>query len=697
MIQVESFPPQVAAQGPIPQYPASHFAPAYLGNGLIGIRPNPNPLIQAKTVAAGFVYSHPSGRFETYSPAPYPLGLDVRLGGSSLLRDTDRVKVLAQSLNMKNGELTTSLEFATSQEIVLDIEVVQFLSRSVPSVLCQEVRIAASADARVELRPQIMLTGIPGKSSVAVVPRALVDEAVAVESDRGSKVGAALFIPAGEGLTRQQPGIFELDLRRREARQFRIIAAMVTSAYDRAPELEAIRLASWGGMLGFDELRRRNREVWDELWQSRVKISGDDAAQRALDAAFFYLHSSANASALTGVPPFGLSQWSDYFGHVFWDMDHWIMPAVLPADPDAARAMVDFRFRGLDSARRRAALFGYRGAMFPWEAGVDGSDVTPAQASTGWAEQHNIPEVAVSAWEYYSATGDAIFLRDEGWPLLRDIGDWIASRGVFTARGYEILHVMGHNENVNGVDDDSHLNLLCKMALDAAVRASRILDIAAPPAWDKAAKAMYIPVDERKGVILPFSPETLTLRFEGRIDRDQAVANAPTAGGYTINSTQILFFHDPPIAPELYRRTWEYEETLRSVRSPEPSLPASARAPGFTTPPLAAMSAFFGDRRKALDLSHLAMTEYALEPYLISKEYRPYRDGNYLMNQASLLMAAMYGFTGLRISDGDWKKYPATLPSTWTRIEIDRLWIRGKPYRVVAEQGKLASLTPLAN
>jgi len=79
---------------------------------------------------------------------------------------------------------------------------------------------------------------------------------------------------------------------------------------------------------------------------------------------------------------------------------------------------------------------------------------------------------------------------------------------------------------------------------------------------------------------------------------------------------------------------------------------------------------------------------------LISKEYRPYNDGNYLMNQASLLMAAMYGFTGLRISEGDWRKYPATLPAGWTRIEIDRVWIGGKQFRMAAEQGKLASPIP---
>jgi trehalose/maltose hydrolase-like predicted phosphorylase len=102
----------------------------------------------------------------------------------------------------------------------------------------------------------------------------------------------------------------------------------------------------------------------------------------------------------------------------------------------------------------------------------------------------------------------------------------------------------------------------------------------------------------------------------------------------------------------------------------------------------------FGDRKKAAEVFHLA-TEYQVAPFLLSKEYRPFLDGNYLMNQASLLMAAMYGFTGLRISEGDWRTHPVSLPEGWTRIEIQRIWIHGKPFHLVAEQGKTAVFTPI--
>src|SRR5437879_3397609 len=62
------------------------FDPAYLSNGLIGIRPGPNPLARALTCASGFVFAHHAHRVETLSPAPYPLETDICVKGLSLLK-----------------------------------------------------------------------------------------------------------------------------------------------------------------------------------------------------------------------------------------------------------------------------------------------------------------------------------------------------------------------------------------------------------------------------------------------------------------------------------------------------------------------------------------------------------------------------------------------------------------------------------
>jgi trehalose/maltose hydrolase-like predicted phosphorylase len=503
-----------------------------------------------------------------------------------------------------------------------------------------------------------------------------------------------VLIPQGNGIQRKSNGVYVVNLKRSVPEIFRSIAAVVTSAYHPDPELEAIRVASWGDMLGFDELRSQNAKAWHELWKSRVVIDGDDESQTALDAAFFYLHSSAHAALTTGVPPFGTSQWSDYAGHVFWDMDSWDLPAVVPADPAAARAMVLYRAHGLKAAMQKAASFGFQGAMYPWEAGLDGSEVTPSEAATGWAEQHIVLDVAVGAWEYYQATGDIETLRQAVWPIEREVAEWITHRGEFTSRGYEIGHVMGHNEWVANATNDSMVNLLCRMALRDAIEAAHDAGITPPAEWARVEKAIYLPLDPVRHVIQPFSQDVPLLYFNEPLDRYEQVDIQEHPEAYTLNNLQVLVFHDPPIPEPLYRSTWAYEETLRLKRIPSPSVPGSVRSPGFSIPPLAACAAMFGDRQKAAELFHLAATEYVTGPFMISKEYRPYHDGDYVTNQASLLLAAVYGFTGLRISSGDWRKHPVSLPAGWKRIEIERIWMHGKAYHLVAEQGKTLVLQP---
>jgi protein-glucosylgalactosylhydroxylysine glucosidase len=690
--------PYVAIRQPnVPGAPRDHFARAYLGDGLLGIRPNPNPLSQSETVAAGYVFSSPIGGFEMAAPAPYPLGVDIRAGGSSLLSDAAEVKVERQTLDLEHAELVTEMTFTSGSGLQLTLQVTQFAARTVPSLLCEEIEITPSQDGAVEIIPQIQREGVPGTVYREKAPGGK-NEAplvLGIESDRHSRLGEAVVVVPSDGLAREPGGVFQLTLRRGNTTTFRTIAAIVTSAYDSQPDLEAIRVASWGAMLGWNELRARNRAAWKELWKGRIVVDGDPPAQRALDSAFFYLHSSAHRDLLTGVPPFGMSQWSDYAGHIFWDMDSWDLPAVVAADPEAARAMVLYRARGLPAAERKAASFGMQGAMYPWEAGVDGSEQTPSEAETGWAEQHIVPDVAVAAWEYYEATGDKQTLRQAVWPILREVADWVSHRGTFTARGYEIPNVMGHNEWVANISNDSMVNLLCRMAVGDALEAAVALGETPPPEWRRIEKAIYIPEDALRKVVEPFSQDGPLLYFNEPANRYEEVNLREHPEAYTLNNTQVLVFHDPPIAPTLYRNTWAYEESLRAKREPSPSVPGSLRSPGFSIPPLAACAAMFGERNEAAELFRLAATEYVTGPFDIPKEYRPYYDGAYVTNNASLLLAAMYGFTGMRIAEGDWRRYPVSLPTGWKRIEIERIWIRGTPWHVVAEQGKPLTLSPI--
>jgi trehalose/maltose hydrolase-like predicted phosphorylase len=402
-------------------------------------------------------------------------------------------------------------------------------------------------------------------------------------------------------------------------------------------------------------------------------VYGDPRSQRALDTAFFYLMSNSHPSSMTGVAPFGFSQYDAYSGRVFWDMDSFMVPPLIVLAPKTARVMLEYRARTLGEAAKRARLFGYQGAMYPWEAGINGAAAGPTAAHTEWAEQHITPDIAVAFWEYQQATGDEDFLRRSCWPVLQSIAQWIASRGGFTKRGFEIRNLMGVDEAVNNVSNSSHMNLACRMSMRAAIATASKVGADAPADWRRIAETLVIPTDPITGVVLPY---------------DGAVSGPR----YSTDMLPFIFLHELPVSTEQFRKTFLFEQDIKKKIPSTPSVACSVEAVGFSCPPVAATVAYLGDRQKAAELFRTSWEAYFVEPFGLTKEYRKYKDGNLMTNHGSLLMSVIFGFTGLRISDGDWRQYPASLPEGWQRIETDRVWIKGKPMRLIAENGKYAHL-----
>jgi protein-glucosylgalactosylhydroxylysine glucosidase len=636
--------------GIIPSCPEDWFASAYLGNGFIGVRPGPNPLLNAKTVVGGFVAAYHDGSmpFECYALAPYPLETDILASGMSMLANPQRVTVDSQTIDMSTGELLTTMVYRPTHGVDIHVEVMQFASRTTPSLLCQEIVLSSSTHVEAEIR-------LKDKSGL---------------HHSRNTLGIALTTPSQQ----------KFDLGNNTKHRFHVTAAMVCEFYHPEPRMQALRLAGWAKMLGFKKLREQNRAAWSDLWKGRVKVLGDPDAQRALDVAFFYMHSSAHPACRTGIPPFGLSQYKDYEGHVFWDMDHWVLHAVLPISPPAAKAMLEFRSLGLPNAQNLASLYGLDGAQFPLQQGSNLSEVTIPSSPTGWGMIFTPPVVALAFWEYVMATDDREYLRQSAWPVIREVAKWIESRGEFTFQGFEIRDVIGIDD-VGVQDNNSFNNVLCRMVMQAAIESAKRLGLDVPAIWERIRDSIVVAKDKGGTVVLRSSPA------------DPSHTGEPV---YAPGMLQMLFWHDPSeygaITEELLRATYEHEEDVRRELPAHYSNPVSEKAPGFTAPPFAVCAAFYGDRKKAAEIFRYAWERYWVEPYGVSREYQNYHDGEYLMNHASLLQAAIFGFTGLRIRDGDWAKYPASLPAGWERIEIERIWVRGKPMRLIAEQGKKAEL-----
>ena len=113
---------------------------------------------------------------------------------------------------------------------------------------------------------------------------------------------------------------------------------------------------------------------------------------------------------------------------------------------------------------------------------------------------------------------------------------------------------------------------------------------------------------------------------------------------------------------------------------------------GFAEAAISATAAFLGEKRRALELFHQSWRNVWLEPFGMIREGPSQDYGCFLTNYGSLLQTVMLGFTGLRVSAGDWRKYPASLPASWSRIEIDRIFVRGEAKKLIATDGAPAML-----
>ena len=117
-------------------------------------------------------------------------------------------------------------------------------------------------------------------------------------------------------------------------------------------------------------------------------------------------------------------------------------------------------------------------------------------------------------------------------------------------------------------------------------------------------------------------------------------------------------------------------------------------------------AAYVGDRRLASQLLDEGYAQFCVGRFDQTLEYRPDvfpdqpRAGPFFANLGGFLISLLTGFSGLQPTAGEvqtWAKRPVILPEPWTRIEVERLWVRGIPHKLVARQGaQYAELTPVA-
>jgi len=643
--------------------PATYYG-VTVANGVMGVVSSPEPFKVKNVVLAGAYDQYGRGRVSNFLNSINLLNMYMEIDGRRL--GAADVSHYRQELDMKKAALTTTFDYADKATI----SYTTYALRHLPFTVLLDVSIVVKKD--------IALTA----ASVMDTPDALRDvQNYYNEIDRPhatvrllttsakSPTGKLLLCASttflfteGQG---QEPRVihemwdngehlmkFSKALKAGQTYGYAVAGSASTTAHHPDPLNEAERMTIFARLEGRDRLLAFHAKAWQDLWQSDIQIAGDAQAQQDVHSMLYHLYSFSRAGTDYSPSPMGLSGLG-YNGHVFWDSDLWMFPALLVLHPDIAKSLVEYRFRRLEAARRNAFAHGYQGAMYPWESADTGVEETPVWALSGPFEHHISACVALAAWQYYCVTQDKDWLREKGWPMLSATADFWASRVERNGPGhYDIKNVVAADEWAENVDNDAFTNAAAKVNLQNAAAAAKLLGMRANPDW--ALVAQNIPI----------------LRMADGVTQEHATYHGE---GIKQGDVNLLAYPLNVITePAQIKKDLSYYET----RVPNEGTPA------MTQGIFALLYARLGNADKAKLWFKDAYEPNLLPPFRVIAETKGGTNPYFATGAGGVLQAVLMGFGGLDITPAGITQRKSTLPTGWQSVKITGVGGQRKTYSV---------------
>jgi trehalose/maltose hydrolase-like predicted phosphorylase len=387
-----------------------------------------------------------------------------------------------------------------------------------------------------------------------------------------------------------------------------------------------------------------------------------------------------------------------YFGHVFWDTEIYLLPFYTAVWPEAARALLMYRFHTLPGARAKAAHEGYKGALYAWESANTGEETTPEQVVgadgamidilTGKMEQHISADVAYAVWQYWRATGDDGFFIEAGAEILLETARFWASRAVAEADGgRHIRHVIGPDEYHEDVDDNAFTNVMARWNIARALEAIEVLRTRWPHRaaalsdrlslgdeeladWRDAVARIVTGLDSATGIYEEFAgyhslePIDLSLYADRKVPIDVVIGRERTQRSQVVKQADVVALL--ALLPDAFPGAMA-EANFRYYE------PRCAHGSSLSAGMHALVAARLGDMDMALRyLRRAAAADLELDPNSAG--------GIRIAGLGAVWQAVVLGFAGLDLG-GETISINPHLPRQWRSISFTVRW-RGRSVRV---------------
>ena len=622
-----------------------------MANGQIGIVTDDTPLKTKEIILNGVYDGSPENGISRIVRGIEFLNLHLIINGKEI--KSDNIDNWSQVVSMKEGTATTSFSFQNLANINYTI----LANRAVPFSAMAIVEITPNIDIEITANNYMI---VPEELKEAKSQfRVLKDNqfvmpvfGTTAKTRTGKYIVSAsttfLFDGQSETLKQTENEVgFTKKLVKGKKYRFAIAGGICTSKDITDPLNESERQPIYALQQGIDNLLTRHKQAWAELWNTGdIQIEGDLDAQQRVRFALYNLYSFIRPETRQSIAPMGLSS-QGYNGHIFWDSELWMYPSLLVLQPDMAKCCLDYRSDRLQKAKQKATIYGYKGAMYPWESDDTGEEATPTWALTGIFEQHITADVSIAFWNYYALTQDKSWLKKE-WSVLKETADFWVSRVVKNQDGsFSILNVVGADEYAQHVDDNAFTNASAIESLKNTIKAAMILNEPIDPKWKEVSDKLVIHTENG-----------ITQNYKGY--KGQMIKQA---------DVNLLAYplHIITEKKQIEKDLDYYAEKIDPKDGP-------AMASGV----LSVLYARLGNREKAYDYFVKSYLPNSRPPFGVFSESANSNNPYFATGAGAMLQAVIYGFGGVEQTDNGLKYNKGLLPKKWKSLKIIGLGVDNK-------------------
>ena len=469
---------------------------------------------------------------------------------------------------------------------------------------------------------------------------------------------------------------------------------------------------------GYETLLEGSKKVWEKIWKKQdIQIdSKEDDAQIAVRFALYHLQIMVRREDnRVGIGAKALSG-EGYKGHSFWDTETFIFPYFQMAEPETARTLLEFRYKGLYGARKKAIENGYKGAMYPWEAAwVSDGEVTPYVIGvnvhtgepmiclTGVIEQHITSDIIFALWQYYAATDDQDFMDRYGYEMTIETARFWNSRLEWIEENnrYEIRDVIGPDEYKEHVDNNAYTNYMAHENMRLAAQVIACIRDEKKDIYGKMQKLM-----QEEGTSLEQLEEELKDKMKKLYlpQPDEKTGIIPQFDGYfDLKEIDLSVYKNASVVGTVFH---DYSgEDVQGMQAGKQAdiVELLYQMEDITTPDNKAKNYVYYEARTLHDSSlskaihsitacDLGMEKEAYDMFMsaaltdLGQEMKSSDAGIHSANMGGVWQDVVMGFGGIRIRDGHLRIAP-NCPKQWEKFTYPLYWKGNELHITVCKDG----------